>query len=72
MGRILLVAAALYGFGAPAFDSHRPQPLDRMLREYRAAVDAALHDTRRVLTLFDDVRSMRYLAPLMRRLDRAL
>jgi hypothetical protein len=63
-----MAAALLYGYGSPAADGFRPRALDRPLRDYHRAVDAAAGDVRRVLVLFDDARSMRYLAPLTRAL----
>ena len=68
MGRILLLAALLYGYGHSAFDGHRPDALDRMLREFHRTVDATLSDGRRTLAVIDDARSMRQLSPLMRAL----
>jgi hypothetical protein len=72
MVRILFAAALLYGCGDHRFDGRRPHALDRPLRDFHRAVDAAVGDVHRTLALLDDARSMRYLAPLTRALDRAL
>jgi hypothetical protein len=68
MGRILLLTATMYGYGYSAFDGHRRAALDLPLREFHRAVDAVWFDGRRVLTMLDDARSMRYLSPLTRAL----
>jgi hypothetical protein len=72
MGRSVLLLALLYGYGHPACDGYRPSALERPLRGLHRTADAAIADGRRALALLDDARSMRYLAPLIRRLDSAL
>ena len=68
MGRILLVVAIAYGWGSAGFNGERPRVLDRPLREFHRAVEGTARDGLRAITLFDDARSMRYLAPLLRAL----
>ena len=72
MGRSLLLLALLYVCGDARFEIYRPAAFDRPVREFRRAVEQAVIDGRRALAVLDDARSMRYLAPLMRRLDGAL
>jgi hypothetical protein len=71
MGRIVLLAALLYGYGAPGFEG-RPDALDRPLRDFHRSVDVALADGRRALVTLDDFRTMRYLATALRPLGNAL
>ncbi len=54
MGRILLIAALLYGYGDAGFDGHRPASLDRALREFHRTVDRTASQTQRVLIALDD------------------
>lgn len=54
MGRVWLLAALLYGYGDPGFDGHRPEALDRPLRNFHRAVDTTASDTRRALIALDD------------------
>jgi hypothetical protein len=54
MGRILALALLLYGYGDPGFDGHRPDALDRPLREFHRAVDTAARQTQRVLLAVND------------------
>lgn len=49
MGRILLIAVVIYGFGDPGFDGHRPASLDRPLRNFHRTVDATASDAQRAL-----------------------
>jgi hypothetical protein len=72
MGRVVLLAALLYGYGQPSFDRDRPAALDGSLRDFHRAVDAAAADGRRALAMLDDARSMRYLATALRQLNDAL
>jgi|EndMetStandDraft_5_1072996.scaffolds.fasta_scaffold2016594_1 hypothetical protein len=53
MRRILLLTALLYGYGDPGFDGHRPEALDRPLRNFHRAVDAVARDAQRVLVAID-------------------
>ena len=53
MGRIFLFAALLYGYGDPGFDGHRPESLDRPLRNLHRAIDITARDAQRVLIAID-------------------
>jgi hypothetical protein len=76
MGRILLIATLLYGYGDSGFDGRRPASLDRPLREFHRAVDAAARDARRALVWIDSRRaalpSPRQLGDTLRRIGAAL
>jgi hypothetical protein len=72
MGRILVLAALIYGYGGASFEGRRPDALDRPLREFHRSVDAALADGRRAAIALDDFRTMRYLANGLRPLNNAL
>ena len=72
MGRVVLLAALVYGYGAPGFDGRRPDALDRPLRDFHRSVDVAIADGRRALVTLDDFRTMRYLAVALRPLGNAL
>ena len=65
MGRIALLTAVLYGWGAPAFNGQRPGPLERPLRDFHHAVNESTNDVRRTLIMLGDFRSLRSLHPLM-------
>ena len=72
MGRILLFAALLYGYGDAGFDGHRPASLDRPLRNLHRAVDTAANDAQRVLVALDiNVREIPTLATRLRPLGSA-
>lgn len=71
MGRILLLAALLYGTGDPGFDGRRPAALDRPLRDFHRAVDAAASDMRRTAVTLDNLRSMPDVVAALRRLNTA-
>ncbi len=62
MGRSLVIAALLYGWGHPAFEGRRPDAFDRPLREFHRSVNAVALDTRRTLASFDDFRTIRDLS----------
>lgn len=53
MGRILALALLLYGYGDPGFDGHRPDALDRPLRDFHRAVDATARQAQRLLLAAD-------------------
>ena len=73
MGRILLFAALLYGYGDAGFDGHRPASLDRPLRNLHRAVDTAANDARRVLVALDvNMREIPNLTVRLRNLGNAL
>ena len=61
MWRSLIAAALLYGYGHPSAEGLRPSFLDQPLQGLHREVNQATVDGRRVLTLLDDARSMRYL-----------
>ena len=65
----MLLLAALYQWGDWRLDAYRPAALDRPLRAFHATTHQAAIDARRALATIDDMRSMRYLAPLMQHLD---
>jgi hypothetical protein len=70
MGRIWLLAAVLYGYGDPGFDGHRPEALDRPLRNFHRAVDTTARDTRHALVTLDDkAQSFRVLVNGLQRLN---
>jgi hypothetical protein len=71
MGRMFLLLALAYGCGHSSAEGFRPAPLDRPLREFRQAVDAAMADGRRALAVLDDARRLRHLERGLRRLDGA-
>ena len=56
MGRMLLLALALYAYGDASFDGRRPAALDRPVREFRRSVDAVPTDGPRVLIVVDRLR----------------
>ena len=73
MGRIFLLAALLYGYGAPGFDGHRPAELDRPLRNLHRTVDAAASQAQRAVVAVDNkVRVLPTLAAKLRLLSDAL
>lgn len=53
MGRILALALLLYGYGDPGFDGHRPEALDRPLRDFHRAVDTSARQAQRLLLAVD-------------------
>lgn len=71
MGRIVLLAALLYGWGHPGFEGRRPDALDRPLRNFHRAVNATATDTRRAVAALDDLRTLRDLASALRPLNGA-
>jgi hypothetical protein len=54
MGRLLMLAVLLYGYGDPGFAGHRPAPVDRALRNFHAAVDSTARDAQRILVAVDN------------------
>ena len=71
MGRIFLLAALLYGYGDAGFDGHRPEPLDRPLRNLHRAIDTTARDAQRILIAIDTgARAMPSLTMLGDRLRR--
>ena len=54
MGRILLLAALVYGYGDAGFDGHRPASFDRPLRNFHRAVNTAASDVQRILVTIDN------------------
>ena len=71
MGRIAIMAALAYAWGAPAFESHRPDMLERPLREFHRTVNAAAADGRRMLSAFGELRSLPNFTVALRRLNAA-
>jgi hypothetical protein len=71
MGRVAILAALLYGWGTPAFDGHRPDALDRPLRNFHRTVNATATDGRRTLAALDELRALPNLAASLRRLNNA-
>ena len=53
MGRILALALLMYGYGDPGFDGHRPEALDRPLRDFHRAVDTSARQVQRLLLAVD-------------------
>ena len=70
MGRVLILAGLLYGYGDAGLDGHRPASLDRPLRNFHRAVDITASNAQRTLIAFDD-RVMPALPALADRLRRA-
>ncbi len=64
MLRLAVLIVAIYGAGHPALDRHRPEPLDRPLRNLHRDMNRTIDDSRRAVRLLDDARSMRYLEGL--------
>ena len=54
MGRILLLAALVYGYGDAGFDGHRPESFDRPLRDFHRTVNTAASDVQRILVTIDN------------------
>ena len=54
MRRILLLTALLYGYGDPGFDGHRPEALDRPLRNFHLTVNTAASEVQRILVTIDN------------------
>ena len=71
MGRSLIIAAMLYGWGHQVFDGRRPDAFDRPLREFHRSVNAVALDTRRTLATFDDWRSIHDLSTTLSPLKNA-
>jgi hypothetical protein len=73
MGRLLIFAALLYGYGDPGFDGHRPASVDRALRNFHTAADSAARDAQRILVTIDNgVPRLRKLGDNLRRVGEAL
>jgi hypothetical protein len=73
MGRLLLLAVLLYGYGDPGFEGHRPGPADRALRNFHAAVDTTAREAQRILVALDDrAPRLRRLGDGLRRIGEAL
>ena len=73
MGRILIFATLLYGYGDPGFDGHRPASLDRPLRDFHFAVNRGARDLQRTLVAVDkSVPRLRTLGDELRRVSEAL
>jgi len=54
MGRILLLAALVYGYGDAGFDGHRPESFDRPLRDFHLTVNTAASEVQRILVTIDN------------------
>ena len=54
MGRILLLAILLYGYGDAGFDGHRPESFDRPLRNFHLTVNTAASEVQRILVTIDN------------------
>ena len=76
MGRILLLAALVYGYGDPGFDGHRPETVDRPLRSFHRAVGTIASDAQRILVTIDRkanvIATLPMLGGKLRRLGDAL
>jgi hypothetical protein len=73
MGRLLLFAVLLYGYGDPGFEGHRPGPVDRALRQFHAAVDTTAREVQRFLVAVDNrAPRLRRLGDDLRRVGEAL
>jgi hypothetical protein len=72
MIRALVVAAAVYAYGHPAFDGYRPPVLDKPLQGFHAEVNVAARNGRRALASFDEESAIRYLNVYIQRVDTAL
>jgi hypothetical protein len=76
MGRILLFAALLYGYGDPGFDGHRPASFDRPLRNFHRAVGSVASDAQRILVTIDNnanvIATLPMLGDRLRRIGEAL
>ena len=76
MGRILLLAALVYGYGDPGFDGHRPASFDRPLRNFHRAVGIIASDAQRILVKIDSdanvIATLPMLGDRLRRLGEAL
>jgi len=69
MFRTLLAAAAVYAYGYPCFDGHRPAALDKPLQSFHDGINVAAHESGRALAVLNDARTMRYVEVAMKRLD---
>ena len=76
MGRILLLAALVYGYGDPGFDGHRPASFDRPLRNLHRTVNSVASDAQRILVSIDTrtnvIATLPMLGERLRRLGQAL
>jgi hypothetical protein len=76
MGRILLLALLVYGYGHAGFDGHRPGSLDRPLRNFHRTVDAVAGDAQRILVTIDNnakvIARLPMLGDKLRRIGEAL
>jgi len=76
MGRILLLAALVYGYGDPGFDGHRPASFDRPLRNFHRAVNTVASDAQRILVTIDNKANVIVTLPMLgdklRRIGQAL
>jgi len=72
MFRTLLAAAAVYAYGHPSFDGHRPVAFDKPVQGFYDGINAAANEGRRALAVLDDFRTMRYVEVVGERLDAEL
>ncbi len=73
MGRLLVFAVLLYGYGDPGFDGHRPAVADRPLRNLHSAINSTARDAQRILVALDNsAPKIRMLGDQLRRAGEAL
>jgi hypothetical protein len=73
MGRLLVFAVLLYGYGDSGFDGHRPAAADRPLRNFHSAINSTARDAQRLLIALDNsAPKFRMLGENLRRVGEAL
>jgi len=72
MFRTLLAAAAVYAYGHPSFDGHRPTAFDKPVQGFYDGINAAAKESRRALAVLNDARTMRYVEVVTEQLDAEL
>ncbi len=65
MGRILLLAALVYGYGDSGFDGHRPASFDRPLRNLHRTVNTVASDVQRILVTIDNKANVMVTLPML-------
>jgi hypothetical protein len=70
MWRLVAATAVVYGYGHPAFDSFRPEALDRPFQSFYAAANDTARDGHRLLANLDGAKH--YLKTYVDRIDREL
>ena len=65
MGRILLLAALVYGYGDFGFDGHCPASFDSPLRNLHRTVNTVASDVQRILVTIDNKANVMVTLPML-------